>query len=320
MIRPLDIEAERRALSTFIATHQVSQNWPKPLEPLDYWLAAKRDIASQGPEGLREQAAYGALTYIAAYDPDDIEKYKHNRMMGWTRTVIERARRGVEASRHAAAELVASQAASERITHDFPALQAFHAKHALGPMLPPSCLCCGQQTHPYTRPVAIKHGELPGIVICVECRDASQAAPVAPSSIPAEMPLCPTGSSEYQMGRADGWNQCRSAYLHGKAPVQAGELPPLPPHPEPRMDWTAAERAAIEAHCAKLHVLAEQYSDMLRKICFEYGAGGYNSEGLMPVNVAEDKVRWIIEDTRIAALASTSAQQADVPKPKDRLP
>lgn len=63
----------------------------------------------------------------------------------------------------------------KRMLHDFPALQQFHAKHALGPMRPPSCLCCGQQTHPITRPVAVKHMELPGVVICEKCYTAAQA-------------------------------------------------------------------------------------------------------------------------------------------------
>lgn len=98
-------------------------------------------------------------------------------------------------SRAAPAPLIPTE--QQRMIHDFPALQAFHLKHALGPMLAPSCLCCGQQTHPLTRPVAIKHGELPGIVICATCRDAATppavtaspdlAAPVEQAS--AEMAL-----------------------------------------------------------------------------------------------------------------------------------
>jgi hypothetical protein len=76
------------------------------------------------------------------------------------------------------AALAARQVGIDRVIHDFPALQAFHEKHALGPMLAPSCLCCGQQTHPVMRPAAIKHGELPGIVICETCRNlAARPAP-----------------------------------------------------------------------------------------------------------------------------------------------
>jgi hypothetical protein len=52
----------------------------------------------------------------------------------------------------------------------------FWQKHANGPMLPPSCLCCGKLPDE----VAIKHLELPGIVICRACRDAALAQPAAP--------------------------------------------------------------------------------------------------------------------------------------------
>jgi hypothetical protein len=65
--------------------------------------------------------------------------------------------------------------------HDYPILQQFHTKHALGGKAAPSCLCCGHQTHPVTRPVAIKHMELPAIVICKQCRDS--ASPAMPSDL-----------------------------------------------------------------------------------------------------------------------------------------
>lgn len=64
-----------------------------------------------------------------------------------------------------------------RMEHDFPRLSEFHHKHALGPMLPPSCLVCGQMTGPAELEaefsVAIQHAELPGIVVCKRCRDAA---------------------------------------------------------------------------------------------------------------------------------------------------
>ena len=63
----------------------------------------------------------------------------------------------------------------DKMKADFSILQKFHTKHALGSMLAPSCLCCGQRTHPYTRPVAIQHLELPAMVICKQCKDASQS-------------------------------------------------------------------------------------------------------------------------------------------------
>jgi hypothetical protein len=54
---------------------------------------------------------------------------------------------------------------------------AFWSKHALGPLAAPSCLCCGKLPNE----VAIRHMELPGVVICTVCRDkalgVSEAAP-----------------------------------------------------------------------------------------------------------------------------------------------
>lgn len=63
--------------------------------------------------------------------------------------------------------------ADERMRHDYPLLQRFHSKHALGALAAPSCLCCGQQTHPITRPIAVQHMELPAIVVCKQCKDAA---------------------------------------------------------------------------------------------------------------------------------------------------
>lgn len=39
----------------------------------------------------------------------------------------------------------------------------------LGPLAAPSCLCCGKLPDE----VAIRHMELPGVVICKTCRDAA---------------------------------------------------------------------------------------------------------------------------------------------------
>lgn len=72
----------------------------------------------------------------------------------------------------AASGVPASQA-DERMRHDYPILQQFHTKHALGALAAPSCLCCGQQTHPITRPIAVQHMELPAIVVCKQCKDAA---------------------------------------------------------------------------------------------------------------------------------------------------
>lgn len=59
--------------------------------------------------------------------------------------------------------------------HDFPHLIEFYGKHALGSMLAPSCLCCGQSTK--DRKIGIKHMELPGVVICEPCAQAARSAP-----------------------------------------------------------------------------------------------------------------------------------------------
>lgn len=45
----------------------------------------------------------------------------------------------------------------------------FHSKHAFASKAMPSCLCCGK----LPEKVAIKHMELPNIVICKPCRDAA---------------------------------------------------------------------------------------------------------------------------------------------------
>lgn len=62
--------------------------------------------------------------------------------------------------------------ADERMRHDYPILQQFHSKHALGALSAPSCLCCGRQTGP-ARPIAVQHMELPAIVVCKPCKTAA---------------------------------------------------------------------------------------------------------------------------------------------------
>jgi hypothetical protein len=82
----------------------------------------------------------------------------------------------------------AQRKADERMRHDYPILQQFHTKHALGALSAPSCLCCGHQTHPITRPIAVQHMELPAIVLCRPCK-AAAAALASPAS-PAQ-PMTP---------------------------------------------------------------------------------------------------------------------------------
>ncbi|CAE6899715.1 hypothetical protein [Paraburkholderia domus] len=46
----------------------------------------------------------------------------------------------------------------------------FYKKHAMGALAAPSCLCCGRSTQDVE--VAIKHMDLPDIVVCAECHRA----------------------------------------------------------------------------------------------------------------------------------------------------
>jgi hypothetical protein len=59
----------------------------------------------------------------------------------------------------------------EVMRHDFPVLQQFHTKYALGPLAAPSCLCCGKSTQGIE--IGVQHMELPGVVICKPCKDAA---------------------------------------------------------------------------------------------------------------------------------------------------
>jgi hypothetical protein len=82
------------------------------------------------------------------------------------------------------AELTSPQVAAEGdekrdavMRHDFPALQQFHSKHAMGPLAAPSCLCCGRSTQGVE--IGVQHLELPGVVICEPCKTAASRSPAA---------------------------------------------------------------------------------------------------------------------------------------------
>lgn len=53
----------------------------------------------------------------------------------------------------------------------------FFNKHALGSLEAPSCLVCGKSTQ--GKEVAIRHMELPNIVVCSECRGAALEVRIA---------------------------------------------------------------------------------------------------------------------------------------------
>lgn len=75
--------------------------------------------------------------------------------------------------RFQAADMIESlRAELEACRRDGVHLHKFFTKYALGPLLSPSCLCCGKTCHE----PAISHTELPVIVICKKCRDAAISA------------------------------------------------------------------------------------------------------------------------------------------------
>jgi hypothetical protein len=59
----------------------------------------------------------------------------------------------------------------ERAEEELATMRPFWTKHALGPLAKPSCLCCGKSDY---ESVAVKHMELPGVVICAECKRAEE--------------------------------------------------------------------------------------------------------------------------------------------------
>lgn len=61
---------------------------------------------------------------------------------------------------------------------------------------------------------------------------------------------------------------------------------------------------------AKPDGLAERYSDMLRELCCFLSVGGYNSEGLMPPEVANEKIRYGI-DALVRGAVGVKAKAVD---------
>ena len=67
----------------------------------------------------------------------------------------------------------------------------FWNKHAMPPMLCPSCLVCGQTTPPER--AAITHMELPGIVVCFTCRDRATKSPEPVAPVTRDRPRFGSG-------------------------------------------------------------------------------------------------------------------------------
>lgn len=84
------------------------------------------------------------------------------------RLVMEKKWDGLFANIAKLISVIDDNAAITRMSKDYPKLAAFYSKHAVGPLEAPSCLQCGKSMQGQTP--AIQHLELPGIVICSECK------------------------------------------------------------------------------------------------------------------------------------------------------
>lgn len=101
--------------------------------------------------------------------------------------------------------------------------RAFYDKHALGPMMVPSCLVCGQ----LPEVVAIQHMELPGVVVCEKCRTA--AKPQAPAVAEAPCPMCRGVGSHGEPPIACQWcrlHKTASKLLEAIDDQHSGNSPP----------------------------------------------------------------------------------------------
>jgi hypothetical protein len=100
------------------------------------------------------------------------------------------------------------EAAKARMVHDFPKLMDFFTRYAFAPKLAPSCLVCGVSIQ--GREVGVTHMDLPGIVVCMQCRNKATASPEARGGGEAY----PTGSDRevllylMQQFDAESW-ECR---------------------------------------------------------------------------------------------------------------
>jgi hypothetical protein len=135
------------------------------------------------------------------------------------------------------------------MVHDFPHLSEFYAKHALGSKLAPSCLTCGKGD--VTEP-AIRHLELPDIVVCAECAEKlSVRTAEAQGETPKEVtksgiPL--TWTSNWRGGKA---------HIEWHAPCGCAW------HPKPKPHWHPCEAHSPKHELsAKRDKLAEAANNM----------------------------------------------------------
>jgi hypothetical protein len=112
--------------------------------------------------------------------------------------------------------------------------RTFYDKHALGPMMAPSCLVCGQLPDK----VAIQHMELPGVVVCEKCRTA--AKPQAPAvAVPARLPYA-TGN-ELWLAAHGGAKFLLHYHSHEPAPA-------LTIRPDEHGVWVTTKRMGLPVH------------------------------------------------------------------------
>lgn len=123
---------------------------------------------------------------------------------------------------------------------------------------------------------------------------------------------------EYTQRSIDGFtaDQMRGYaldYWNRRAPAptsEPGARENLPPLPLPEMPHGSRDYFSAGQMKAYGEACAEPYSDLIRKLAFEYSAGGYNSEGLLSPELADSKLRWIIEDMRKWPRLDTPASPA----------
>ncbi len=175
-----------------------------------HWSAEENSIVGRAAAALRSQLATTAqaepaiksafvlcLAALTESLQDDLDAAAKARWMKWIKRevtsipddatsgeVIDSAIAAFDAAQPASAPVVGVDAGRDDVMrHDFPALQQFHTKHAMGPLAAPSCFCCGQSTQGID--IGVRHLELPGIVICEPCKTAASKAK------PADVPVGP---------------------------------------------------------------------------------------------------------------------------------
>lgn len=148
---------------------------------------------------------------------------------------------------------------AQALANDKP--RQFYDKYATGPMMPPSCLCCGQLPDK----VAIQHAELPGIVVCEKCRAAPASADVGPT---------------FQQRVAE-----------------ALSIKPGSPTDDDTLLWAvqAMIRAAERNDSADVVELSPDFISAVRGLAFAVAEDGIKAGSGSMMSVASDKVRVVVD-------------------------